>query len=81
MDSTRFNELRRGITHISPALLSKRLDSMGDKSQLVRKRTVGQKGYECFPTQACKELLPIIISLGNLGSPGQNRTPQSGTMT
>lgn len=67
MGSTRFNELQRGLTHISPTLLSKRLDSMQDNGLLVKKRIVGQKGYEYFPTQACKELLPIIISLGNWG--------------
>lgn len=67
MGSTRFNELQRGLTHISPTLLSKRLESFERNGLIVRKKIPAQRGYEYFPTQACKELLPAIVALGNWG--------------
>ncbi len=67
MGGARFSELQRGMSQISPTLLSKRLDSLS-QSGLVQKRKIpGQKGYEYFPTESCRELLPIIQSLGEWG--------------
>lgn len=67
MGSTRFNQLQRGLSNISPTLLTKRLDVMQSHGLLVKKKITGQKGYEYFPTQACKELQPIIVALGGWG--------------
>jgi DNA-binding HxlR family transcriptional regulator len=67
MGSTRFSELQRGLSLISPALLTKRLQMLADYELIVKKKIVGQKGYEYFPTNAAKELLPIFIDLGNWG--------------
>lgn len=67
MGGRRFNELQRGLTLISPTLLSKRLDSLARHGLVVKKRIPGQKGYEYFPTESCQELLPIIRSLGEWG--------------
>jgi DNA-binding HxlR family transcriptional regulator len=67
MGSTRFNELQRGLSMISPAVLSKRLTSLADYGLIVRKKLPGQKGYEYLPTNASKELLPIFVDLGNWG--------------
>lgn len=67
MGSTRFSELQRGLPGISPALLTKRMTDMEEKGLLVRKRTAGQRGYEYFPTNACKELLPVIEQIGFWG--------------
>lgn len=67
MGSTRFNELQRGLSMISPALLSKRLTSLDEYGLIVKKKIQGQKGYEYLPTPAAKELLPIFIELGNWG--------------
>ena len=67
MGSTRFSELQRGLSLISPALLSKRLQMLADYELIVKKKIIGQKGYEYFPTNAAKELLPIFIELGNWG--------------
>ncbi|WP_114325917.1 winged helix-turn-helix transcriptional regulator [Candidatus Colwellia aromaticivorans] len=67
MGSTRFNELQRGLSLISPALLSKRLKMLADYELIIKKKIIGQQGYEYFPTEAAKELLPIIIGLGNWG--------------
>ncbi len=67
MGSTRYSEFQRGLSLISPTMLSKRLDSLVTHGLLMKKKIPAQKGYEYFPTTSCKELLPIIRSLGNWG--------------
>jgi len=67
MGGRRFNELQRGLSLISPTLLSKRLDSLAQHGLVVKKKISGQKGYEYFPTESCQELLPIIRSMGEWG--------------
>lgn len=67
MGSTRFNELQRGLSLISPTILTKRLTSLAEHGLIVRKKITGQQGYEYHPTQSCKELLPTIKSLGEWG--------------
>ncbi len=67
MGGCRFNDLQRGLSLISPTLLSKRLDSLVDRGLVMKKKISGQRGYEYYPTKSCKDLLPIIVSLGNWG--------------
>ena len=67
MGATRFNVFQRGLGQISPTLLTKRLNSMVEQGLAVKKKIPGQLGYEYFPTQSCKELLPVIKSLGDWG--------------
>lgn len=67
MGGTRFNELQRGLSQISPTMLSKRLDTLVEHDLVLKKKIPGQKGYEYFPTKNCQELLPIITSLGEWG--------------
>ena len=67
MGGTRFNELQRGLSLISPTLLSKRLDSLVGYGLVMKKKIPGQRGYEYFATESCKELLPVINSLGEWG--------------
>lgn len=67
MGSTRFNELQRGLSLISPTLLSKRLDFLTAHGLVMKKKIPGQKGFEYFPTPSCTELLPIIQSMGEWG--------------
>jgi DNA-binding HxlR family transcriptional regulator len=67
MGSTRFSEFQRGLSLISPTVLTKRLDSLVAHGLLMKKKIRGQKGYEYFPTKSCKELLPIIRTLGEWG--------------
>ena len=67
MGATRFNELQRGLSLISPTLLSKRLDSLSQDGLIVKKKIQNQKGFEYFPTEACRQLLPVIRSLGEWG--------------
>ena len=67
MGSTRFNALQRGLSMISPAILTKRLNTLCDYELVIKKRLPGQRGYEYLATPAAKELLPIFIELGNWG--------------
>lgn len=65
--STRFNQLQRGLPSISPTLLTKRLNAMEEWGLVLRKRIPGQRGYEYFPTEACKELFPVVEQIGIWG--------------
>lgn len=67
MGGTRFSELQRGLSLISPTMLSKRLDALENHGLVLKKKIPNQKGYEYFPTRSCSELLPIIKSLGEWG--------------
>jgi DNA-binding HxlR family transcriptional regulator len=67
MGGRRYSELQRGLSQISPTILSKRLDSLSRNGLVLKKKIPNQKGYEYFPTKSCSELLPIIMSLGEWG--------------
>lgn len=67
MGSTRFNELQRGLGVISPTILTKRLSMLTERGLVHRKRIPGQRGYEYHATESCRELLPILLSLGGWG--------------
>ena len=67
MGGSRFNELHRGLSLISPTILSRRLESLSEHGLVLKKKIPGQRGYEYFPTESCQELLPIIRSLGDWG--------------
>ena len=67
MGGTRFSELQRGLSLISPTILTKRLNSLTDHGLVLKKKIPGQQGYEYFPTESCKELLPVVRSLGDWG--------------
>ena len=66
--STRFNDLRRGVPRMSPALLSTRLKEL--EYHGVLERVLVQKRpeiYEYRLTAAGKELEPVIGAIGNWG--------------
>ena len=67
MGGSRFNELHRGLSLISPTILSRRLESLAEHGLVMKKKIPGQRGYEYFPTASCQELLPIIRTLGDWG--------------
>lgn len=67
MGASRFSELQRGLSMISPAVLTKRLNTLSDAELILKKKISGQKGYEYFPTKATQELLPIFVALGDWG--------------
>lgn len=64
--STRFNDLRRGVPRMSPALLSQRLKDL--QAAGVVAKVTGQGGtVEYHLTEAGKELQPIIEAFGIWG--------------
>lgn len=68
LGSTRFNELRRGLPRMSPALLSKRLKDLEaggivSRTAIDREREV----FEYHLTDAGKDLRPIIEAVGVWG--------------
>lgn len=67
MDGSRFNELQRGLSQISPTILTKRLNDLTDTGIVVRKKIPGQRGYEYFLTAMGQELLPVVKSIGDWG--------------
>src|ERR1700712_3826432 len=66
--STRFNELRRGVPRMSPALLSKRLKDLEAAGIVLRIKTTGEPNvYDYRLTEAGRELAPIIEAVGVWG--------------
>ncbi|GGX77071.1 HxlR family transcriptional regulator [Litchfieldella qijiaojingensis] len=65
--SHRFNDLRRGLPHISPALLSKRLREL-EALGVVRRQADPNTGTPLYElTEAGEELRPVIMSMGSWG--------------
>ncbi|MCL7940574.1 helix-turn-helix transcriptional regulator [Halomonas sp. ATCH28] len=65
--SHRFNDLRRGLPHISPALLSKRLRELEELGVVSRQRDP-ETGYPFYRlTEAGEELRPVIMAMGCWG--------------
>ena len=65
--STRFNELRRGVPRMSPALLSTRLKELEEAG--IVSRTLGAEPgvYEYRLTTAGEDLRDVVMSIGNWG--------------
>ncbi|MCB1123807.1 MAG: helix-turn-helix transcriptional regulator, partial [Verrucomicrobiae bacterium] len=64
---TRFSEFQRNLSMISPTLLNKRLKSLEDQGLLVKRTIPSQKRTEYQPTAMCKELGPVVATLGEWG--------------
>ena len=62
--STRFNDLRRGVPKMSPALLSKRLKEL-ERAGVIRTERQPNGLAEYRLSEAGEELRPIIMGLGN----------------
>jgi DNA-binding HxlR family transcriptional regulator len=67
MGASRFSEPERGLGHISPTILTKRLEMLDRYGLVYRRRIEGQRGYEYLATEPCKQLLPILLALGRWG--------------
>lgn len=68
LGSTRFNELRRGLPGMSPALLSKRLKDLEAAGIVVRMASGREPGVQEYRlTPAGMELRPIIEAIGVWG--------------
>lgn len=66
--STRFNELRRGVPRMSPALLSRRLRELEAAGLLKRERVPGSPEIEGYQlTRAGRDLRPVIEAVGMWG--------------
>jgi DNA-binding HxlR family transcriptional regulator len=66
--STRFNELRRGVPRMSPALLSKRLKELEAAGIVARSRAPTEPGVLAYHlTKAGRELKPVIEAIGAWG--------------
>jgi len=66
--STRFNELRRGVPRMSPALLSKRLKELEAAGIVSRSRVPGDSDVlEYRLTAAGRDLQPVIDAVGVWG--------------
>jgi DNA-binding HxlR family transcriptional regulator len=63
--STHFNELRRGLPKMSPALLSKRLRSLERAGVVRRTERAGRTSYAL--TESGRELSGIVEALGTWG--------------
>ena len=67
LGTTRFNDFQRGLSRISPTLLSKRLKGLEKNGLIVRKRTPGQERHEYQLTACGRELEPVIEHLAVWG--------------
>jgi DNA-binding HxlR family transcriptional regulator len=66
--STRFNDLRRGVPRMSPALLSKRLKDLEEAGIVQRVRSKSEPGvFEYQLTAAGRELKGVVESIGMWG--------------
>jgi DNA-binding HxlR family transcriptional regulator len=66
--STRFNDLRRGVPRMSPALLSKRLKDLEAAGVVERSKVAGEVGvFEYRLTKSGRELKAIVEAVGVWG--------------
>jgi DNA-binding HxlR family transcriptional regulator len=65
--STRFNELRRGLPRLSPALLSICLRELAEHGLLERRGAEDEKATSYRLTPAGEALRPLIIGMGEWG--------------
>ena len=66
--STRFNELRRGVARMSPALLSQRLKELEASGIVSRVPVPGESGaFEYHLTRAGRDLKPVVEGFGVWG--------------
>jgi DNA-binding HxlR family transcriptional regulator len=66
--STRFNDLRRGVPRMSPALLSQRLKELEAAGIITRSASAKDPGISEYRlTTSGRDLTPIVEALGNWG--------------
>jgi DNA-binding HxlR family transcriptional regulator len=67
LGSTRFNQIQRGMSKMSPTVLNKRLATLQEHGLIVRKRIPEQRGYEYQLTECGRELLPLVLQMAEWG--------------
>jgi DNA-binding HxlR family transcriptional regulator len=65
--SARFNDLRRGVPLMSPALLSQRLQQLEYEGMVERRRAAARGTHEYRLTEAGRALAPVVRALGAWG--------------
>jgi DNA-binding HxlR family transcriptional regulator len=66
--STRFNDLRRGVPRMSPALLSKRLKELEGAGIVERSKVTGESGvFEYRLTKSGRDLRAVVEAVGIWG--------------
>lgn len=77
LGTTRFNDLRRGVPRMSPALLSKRLKDLEESGLVARVASRQDPGvFEYHLTPAGRELGPIVEAIGIWGHRWTETKPQ-----
>jgi DNA-binding HxlR family transcriptional regulator len=67
LGATRFNQIQRAMSKISPTVLNKRLATLQQHGLLVRKRVPDQKVYEYQLTECGRELFPLVVKMAEWG--------------
>lgn len=67
LGSSRFSELERGLSRISPTVLTTRLKQLEGRGVLIKRRLNGQRGHEYRLTAAGRELAAVVDSLAVWG--------------
>ena len=67
MGSSRFSQLQRGLSKISPTVLNTRLETLRKHGLIIKKRIPEQRGSEYYLTEAGRELFPIVFQIGEWG--------------
>ena len=67
LGATRFNQIQRAISRVSPTILNKRLETLRKYGLIVHKRIPEQRGYEYQLTEAGRELYPIVLKTAEWG--------------
>src|ERR1700739_2795748 len=74
--STRFNELRRGVPRMSPALLSQRLKELEQAGIISHSASETEPGvFEYHLTKSGRELEPVVMAFGNWGQRWVEKEP------
>ena len=67
LGATRFNQIQRAMSRISPTVLNKRLSTLQQHGLIVRKRIPEQKTYEYQLTECGRELFPLVVQMAEWG--------------
>ncbi len=65
--ATRFSQIQRGLSKISPTLLNKRLDSLQQHGIIVRRKDPEKRSHIYQLTEAGRELMPIVMHTAEWG--------------
>lgn len=65
--ANRFSQLQRGVPLASPTLLSQRLKQLEAEGIIKRRKAEYGRGWTCHLTEAGRDLVPIVMALGEWG--------------